>query len=256
MKANYHTHTWRCNHAVGTEEQYVQAAITRGLDTLGFSDHTPYFFPGDFYSSFRMRPELLPGYVETVDSLRKQFCEQIQLHIGLEAEFYPKFFPELLPYLQDQGVEYLILGQHFVSNETEAVYSGGMTDDPDVLRAYCITVKDAMQTGLFTYFAHPDLIHFVGQEQIFRKEMLSVIREAKSCGIPLEINLLGINEQRHYPNRRFWELAAEESCPVILGLDAHNPVHIENKENEEIAMKIVEDFQLNLLSAVELRAIR
>ena len=31
MIANYHTHTPRCNHAVGTEEEYVQAAIQRGL---------------------------------------------------------------------------------------------------------------------------------------------------------------------------------------------------------------------------------
>ena len=28
MKYNYHTHTKRCNHAKGTDEQYIQSAIT------------------------------------------------------------------------------------------------------------------------------------------------------------------------------------------------------------------------------------
>ena len=45
MIANYHTHTTRCNHATGTEEEYVQSALERGLEILGFSYHTPYTFP-------------------------------------------------------------------------------------------------------------------------------------------------------------------------------------------------------------------
>ena len=43
MTENYHTHTARCRHATGTEEEYVLAAIDRGLKILGFSDHTPLF---------------------------------------------------------------------------------------------------------------------------------------------------------------------------------------------------------------------
>ena len=38
MKVNYHTHTSRCGHATGTDEQYVCAAIRQGFDELGFSD--------------------------------------------------------------------------------------------------------------------------------------------------------------------------------------------------------------------------
>ena len=31
MIANYHTHTWRCRHADGTEREYVERAIEGGL---------------------------------------------------------------------------------------------------------------------------------------------------------------------------------------------------------------------------------
>ena len=45
MIANYHTHTYRCGHAVGEDRQYVETAIERGLKVLGFSDHVPMPFP-------------------------------------------------------------------------------------------------------------------------------------------------------------------------------------------------------------------
>ncbi len=53
LTTNFHTHTTRCNHAVGEDRQYVEAAIKGGLKVLGFSDHSPYFFSGDYYSTFR-----------------------------------------------------------------------------------------------------------------------------------------------------------------------------------------------------------
>ena len=54
MYANYHTHTFRCHHANGTEREYIEQAIERGLHTLGFSDHAPMPFEGDYYSTYRM----------------------------------------------------------------------------------------------------------------------------------------------------------------------------------------------------------
>ena len=35
----YHSHTFRCGHAVGTDEEYVKKAIEGHYEILGFSDH-------------------------------------------------------------------------------------------------------------------------------------------------------------------------------------------------------------------------
>jgi histidinol phosphatase-like PHP family hydrolase len=35
----YHSHTTRCGHAYGSDEDYVEAAITNGFRVIGFSDH-------------------------------------------------------------------------------------------------------------------------------------------------------------------------------------------------------------------------
>jgi len=42
MIANYHTHTMRCKHAVGTDEEYVLEAIKHGYKVLAFTDHSPW----------------------------------------------------------------------------------------------------------------------------------------------------------------------------------------------------------------------
>ena len=39
---NYHSHTKRCEHAIGEDEEYVKAAIANGFQVMGFSDHAPY----------------------------------------------------------------------------------------------------------------------------------------------------------------------------------------------------------------------
>lgn len=251
MKSNYHTHTSRCHHAYGSEEEYIRCAIDRGLNTLGFSDHSPYFFPGDYYSKFRMRPEELDGYVQTLTALREKYRRKIQLHIGLETEYYPAYWKELMSFLRDHPVEYLILGQHFAGNEPHCLYSGNATDDADVLKQYCRMLMDGMQTGVYTYIAHPDLINYVGSARIYREHMGEVIREAKSCGIPLEINLLGIAEQRQYPCRKFLEMAAQENLPMILGIDAHRPEAIADTETENAALHLAEEFSIPIIELAE-----
>ena len=45
IKYNYHTHTKRCGHAIGNDEDYVINAIKAGYKILGFSDHAPYIIP-------------------------------------------------------------------------------------------------------------------------------------------------------------------------------------------------------------------
>ena len=95
--------------ADGQDEEYVLAAITGGFKTLGFSDHTPYFFPGEYYSHMRMYPPQLPEYVKSVLELREKYADQINIKLGLEVEYYPDLFHKILPLIQENGIEYMIL---------------------------------------------------------------------------------------------------------------------------------------------------
>lgn len=253
MIANYHTHTVRCRHAQGDEETYLQNAMARGFRIFGFSDHTPQWFPGDYYSTMRMYPEQLQEYCDTVRSLQMRYKGHLEIPLGLEVEYYPAVFDELIQRLQDQGIEYILLGQHWIYNEFDGPYAGTPTEDEQILRQYCDQTIAAMETGLFTYLAHPDLIGFVGDRKTYESHMRRLCRGSKDTNTPLEINFLGISEKRRYPNPAFWEIAAEEGCKVVLGIDAHCPEHVLNINAEEEAMELVRRYGLNLLEALPLK---
>lgn len=256
MIANYHTHTPRCNHASGAEEEYVRCAIDAGLQILGFSDHTPYPFPPSYISSFRMRVFELEDYVAAVNHVRQKYADRIHIHLGVEAEFYPKYFPELLSLLQDNGVEYMILGQHMIGNEVDEPYCGVPSGDVRKLERYCDQAIDAMYTGLFTYFAHPDLFHFAGDKKTYQAQIRRICQAANQCGMPLELNLLGLKGSRHYPNPDLWEVAAEEGCQVILGMDAHQPEFLLDEDIRRRGLAFLANYGLTPMDTVPLRPIR
>ena len=72
MIANYHTHTKRCHHAKGEDEQYVRAAIKAGLEIIGFSDHGPWPYE-DFASTIRMTVDEAQDYIDSVRKLREKY---------------------------------------------------------------------------------------------------------------------------------------------------------------------------------------
>ena len=258
MIANYHTHTFRCGHAEGSDEDYVRQAVRSGLQILGFSDHTPYvYFDAEPRSRpIRMTPEELPDYARSVRALAEQYRDRIEIRLGVEAEYYPKYFLRLLELLRENGVEYMILGQHFLGNEIGEAYSGRPTLDRKLLERYVSQTIEAMETGLFSYFAHPDLLRYIGSGKTYGQEMRRLCRAALQADVPLEINLLGLRERRHYPNERFWRIAAEEGNPVILGCDAHGPEQLADTDSEKTARALAERLGLTVLDTLPLRSIQ
>ncbi len=250
MTENYHTHTIRCRHADGTEEDYIQQAIAGGLQVLGFSDHTPFLFPGTYYSRMRMYPDEIRDYAETVLSLKEKYAGQIEIHLGLEVEYYPDRMADLLELIEPYGIEYMILGQHWCGNEQDEPNNGRPTDSISQLERYCDQIIEAMGTDLFSYVAHPDLICFTGDPDIYRLHMTRLCQTAKEHGIPLEINLLGLREQRCYPHESFWQIAGEIGCQVVLGSDAHKPQHVVDPATEAKAMDLIQKYRLQLLEHV------
>ena len=248
MFANYHTHTTRCRHASGTDREYVETAIKSGVKILGFSDHAT--FP---HRSFvGMLPNELPEYVASIAALREEFKNDLQMHIGMELEYDPKHFPQQLDFLKDHGIEYLILGQHALFGITDIAGAFMSTDEEKYLDYHCSLMKEAIDTGAITYVAHPDMYNFTGNEAVYDRHIRQFCRHARDLDIPLEINLLGLRTNRHYPRPHFWQIASEEGCKVILGCDAHEPASFLDETGPKAAMELVDRFHLNLIQSAEL----
>lgn len=256
LYANYHTHTYHCRHASGSPQEYVEAAIRGGIRILGFSDHVPYPFSTGHRSTFRMDGWEAAQYIDEIQHLREAYRDQIQIHIGYEAEYYPKEFPAMLDHIRQYECEYLILGQHFTDNEYDGVYvNGKYADFEAVLVRYVDQLIEGMETGLFSYVAHPDILRYRADDAIYTQEMERLCTASRELGIPLEINFLGIRERRAYPYAPFWKVAGKVGAPVIFGCDAHNPASLEDKVTEENAINWAQEFGLQVQSTVELRPV-
>ncbi len=246
MLFNYHTHTKRCKHAVGEDREYVEKAIEMGIKTLGFSDHAPYLFPDGYQSSFRMYVDELEAYVSSIRSLAKEFEKDIRILCGFELEYYPRFHKDEMAFLKQVQPDYLIMGQHFFGNEID----GGPAphiDDDQRFQNYISQVIEGLKTGDFLYLAHPDLVGFRCSDETIDSGYRRLCENAKRLHIPLEINMLGMRTNRHYPNERFFKIVGEVGNQVVLGLDAHAPNEICDSASETFAKDMVSAFGLKLI---------
>lgn len=232
MKNNFHTHVQRCRHAGGSEEDYIEEALAKGLSQLGFSDHAPY---PDAEFGNRMPYEELEDYLDTVDSMREKYREKLVIWKGLEIEYlhqYRDYYEELLT---KRNVEYLLLGQHFYINaEGKLASTYEISSSTREYIAYAKAIAEGMRTGLFQAVAHPDLYmlnHFAWNEDCRRAADL-IIDTAVITGTILEYNANGLRRMqesypegmRHpYPYDGFWQMAAQAPVRVMVGSDCHAP---------------------------------
>ena len=230
----FHTHTSRCGHAKGSDEEYVISAIEHGLTRLGFSDHI--MIPGIVQHPIRGNYELMEDYITSITNLKEKYKDQIEIHLGFEAEYSKRFVDFYKELLASGKVEYLILGQHFNFDEGDAPkYVGDYYDDVDELNNYVDHLIEGMESGLYTYVAHPDLyvIMFKKFDENCEKAARRICEAAERLHLPLEINAHASKfwdeaKSMIYPYSKFWEIVGQYNVNVVIGYDAHNPIEIDN----------------------------
>lgn len=249
MKVNLHTHTYRCRHAEGTDEEYVLAAIKEGYTKLGFADHTPFPYDNGYVGKSKMTVDELDGYITSINALKEKYKGQIEILLGLECESAPRFFPYLRQ-VKEQ-MDYMILGNHGDGSIHEK-YFGNITD-PERMELYVHNAVEAMESGLFLYMAHPDLMlcKYPAFDDAAKYLSRQLCREANRLHIPLEYNLYGIMKGAKpdclgYPYGGFWEIAAEENVRAVIGVDAHDPAHFA-VANLDAAEKYLKELGITVL---------
>ena len=255
---NYHTHTWRCKHASGTVTDYTKEAETADIGILGISDHTP--LPDNRWDFVRMGMDELDLYLEEFQTAAERF-PQITLLKGFECDWAPEyrnFYREEL--LEKRDTDYLIGAVHWFPYHGEWLYTGDIENSKH-LSAYSSHIIEAMESGLFSFIAHPDSfgIGYKPWDENARSCSRDIISAAEELGSILEINGYGLRkpmisteegERRQYPLKGFWELAGESGITAICNSDAHNPEDVAASLEE--TAKIASDFSVRLTDTLPL----
>lgn len=235
LKNNYHTHTSRCGHAIGSDEEYIIKAIEAGYQTLGFSDHI--IIP-DVNRNYE--------YFESIALLKEKYKDQIDIKIALEVEYYPYYLPLYKKFLEEKHVDYLIFGNHGTMdiNQTKRADQISFLDDFDDIKyldLYYETLKKAVETKLFKYICHPD--GFMKGYQKWDEHAINLTHkiakliqdnnlyaELSGSGYRSRKKVIYNNEKiPPYPFKEFFEILSKYDIKFVLGCDAHAPNQLDDE---------------------------
>ncbi len=97
---NLHTHS-TYGDGKNTLEEIISAAISKGFDSIGFSEHS-YM---SFSPSYSMSPDETELYKREVSALKQKYASELDIFCGLEVE--------ILSDVDMSGYEYLIGSTHY-----------------------------------------------------------------------------------------------------------------------------------------------
>ena len=251
IKQNFHTHTSRCGHAIGLDEDYVEMAINAGVQVLGFSDHAAYDEP---FPEERMSIEQVEDYKQSILHLKEKYKDDITILLGMEVECYQSQWETLAKYRKE--LDYCILGQHQITFNGLSSYN---LYTPDELNHYVDQLEYACEHALCDYIAHPDVCMWsypVCDESV-RMVASRIADLSVKYDMPLELNCgsgvrIGKKIYRDtsryaYPVRIFFEEFAKKNCRIIIGLDVHDPELFLIDEYLNRALSVIEGLNCNII---------
>ncbi|HWI54466.1 MAG TPA: histidinol-phosphatase [Desulfobacteria bacterium] len=235
MPVDYHIHTKMCGHASGEMEEYVEAAMKKGLKEIGFSDHIPmYFLPaGERDASIAMAEEQLPVYTAKVKELQKKYSG-FPIKLGIEADYVPGMEQEASDILSRYEFDYCLGSIHFIDgwgfDQSRYIAEYEKWDLYELYERYFGILGQAAASGLFDTLSHPDLIKKLG----FRPEgdltplYKKTVKIIADSGVCVEINTAGLRvpAAELYPAAGFLRLCCDAGVSVTLGSDAHKPEQV------------------------------
>lgn len=233
MKVDMHNHTYLCNHADGKPKEYLKAAISKGIDIFGFSDHAPM----NFDKAYRMSFSQMDFYENLIDELKEKFQGKIEILKAYEVDFLPGFIDERVI---SRKVDYLIGSVHFLNawGFDNPEFIGGWKDKniDEIYSEYFSAIENLAKSGKFDILGHLDLIKvfkFLPKKDI-RILAKSALNAIKKADLTVELNSAGLRKpvKEIYPSDVLLEQIAELEIKITLSSDAHSPEQVAQNYDE------------------------
>lgn len=236
LTADGHVHTRMCRHASGEMEDYVKAALVKGLRSITFLEHLEvkictrhrtWLTADDFNEYFRQ------GTL-----LKKKYGSHIEILLGVEVGYNSEESDTINQLLITYPWESIGLSYHFFPLEHR--HFNMVSRNPDHLTAleeigfnsvaenYFMNLNNALDYIVCDKICHLDaILRYVPDFKLTNKHLLlidTLLARMKKKGISLEINTSGytIRDQPH-PCAQIIKRALNLAIPLVVGSDAHHP---------------------------------
>ncbi|MBU2537467.1 MAG: histidinol-phosphatase, partial [Proteobacteria bacterium] len=232
-------HTRFCHHATGEMEEYVVAAINKGLEELVFLEHLEcgIRYPDDTWLS----EEDFAAYHCEGQRLQQVYGDRLRIGIGVEVGYNPRQVPAILTFLKQYSWDrvglsyhyYEIDGHHYnvVSRRKINLEPLGKQGVDRVISEYFATLRQAIDILPGTVLCHLDAVlrhhpevHFTGAHQ---RQISDIFEGMLGKGMALEVNTSGFSHRgEQYPAREILEQAVAMGVQLVAGSDAHKPADV------------------------------
>ena len=236
MLTDYHTHTFRCGHAVGAMREYVESALVRGIDEIGLTDHLWLYFeePPRRNTTWAMAEEEFARHHEEMVALRDEYRGRIAVRVSVEADYIEGCEPQLLAILGRYDFDYVLGSVHFMD--------GWLIDAPEfaeryrhervaeIYRGYYARLRKAIRLGAFDVLAHFDLPKKFGflPEEDLTEVVAETLDLAAERDVVIELSSAGLRKPigEIYPSRTILREMRKRDIKITLSSDAHAPDEI------------------------------
>ena len=232
-KFDFHTHHDRCGHAEGSIRDYVEAAIEKGLDMIGISDHSPHFYSEKdcLHPGIAMAKSEFKHYVEEVLALKEEYKDQIEILLGVESDFFPEYCHLYKAEYAKYPFDYIIGSVHYVDDIN--IFQKGRWDNLTETQkvatkeTYYRLIQQSATCGQFQILGHIDAMKgfyppFSSIQTEAVEQTLKIIAQHE---LAIEINTSGKTKDcgGWYPSDDILERALYYGVDVTFGSDAHIP---------------------------------
>jgi len=247
MKYNLHQHSY---YSDGKEhpKAFVEKAVKLGFSQLGFSEHSPL----PFSNPFSLKEENVEEYVQTINTLKKQYGHKIEILRALEMDYIPGVSEDFNYWRKKCEVDYLIGSVHLV--KPDGMDELWFTDGPDykiydkgleqffgddikkAVKAFYYQTNEMIESQTFEIIGHLDKIKMHNRGRFFTEEekwYLDLVEETleliRMKDLIVEVNTRGIYKKRSkdlFPDHVTLQRIKELKIPVIISSDAHHPDEI------------------------------
>lgn len=237
LRIDLHNHTYLCNHASGTMEEYIQEAIKQGIDIFGFSCHAPM----NFDIKYRMTLEEMDIYENEIFRLQEVYKDKIKILFAYEVDYLP---PYLEPKVISKNVDYFIGSVHFINkwgfDNPEFIGGYDSKDIDTIWEEYFDAISKMANTRLFDIVGHLDLIKvfkYLPKKNI-KEIAYDALKEIQKANMTIEVNPAGLRKpiEEIYPSYDLLKIAHSLNIPITLGSDAHKIEQIGYGYNEALAL--------------------
>jgi len=225
--ADYHTHTIY-SHGKGTIEENVVEAISKGIKTIGISDH------GYKHLAYGIKLNDIYKMREEIDKLNDKYSN-INILLGMECNILDSYGNIDINDKIIENCDYIMAGYHFASTPTSFKsilnhYNNYMIKNEKAKDYNTNAIINAMKNNNIFIITHPG-----DKGDVYIEEIAKI---AKDTDTRLEINsshgFLNIDQLTKIKNI---------GNKFIVGSDAHIP---QNVGNFDLAMNIIKESNLDL----------